>query len=301
MGLLSIFFKPKEFNPLTFEKDLNEISSKILITERRVVEFKQNSLRFNQWAIRLLIGVYVGYIGFLVKSWTPTIELYYLVVAILAPLFIYGVRSLLVLYHKRILKYYLGKIRFYKKQKQEKIKDLKTKTNFQKTQKLLQKYSVLDFQKEIQDEQPAATAEASDDDDDNTLDLIEEKYEEKQELQRKRAQIRAGVYVPKEDRKSLLSKFFDLLAGADEQAPSNRYALICIKCFTHNGLAPPRFLPNQIKFVCFKCGEVNNPDAGSRQRSTNLASPEISAPATPTVTSPTVTSHEVPDDKIKTT
>ena len=60
--------------------------------------------------------------------------------------------------------------------------------------------------------------------------------------------------------KTFLDKILDLLAGEDENAPQNRYALICRHCKTHNGLAPPGERPESIGYLCGRCGGWNGPD-----------------------------------------
>lgn len=326
MGLYSIIFKSNnEFNPLTFEKDLNEILRKINITEKRLISFKRNAKTFRTELVLWLTVIYVAYLVYFVyyqqySSLQNSYSLYYLAAAVALPVLIYLSNQFLLFYNDKILRYYLKKIKFYKQQHQQKIKDLKTKTNFNKTRSLLQKYSVLDFHAEInENELPGrnspskipfdnnsslntsninindASFDGSDDellgnnsvnnnstnhlknknnddeyDDELELRTIEEKYQEREKLRLKRQQIRAGIYVPDSDKKSILTKFFDILVGTDELSPNNRYALVCINCFTHNGLAPPRFLPNKVKYRCFKCGTLNNPDAGNIS---NISSP----------------------------
>lgn len=36
--------------------------------------------------------------------------------------------------------------------------------------------------------------------------------------------------------KTFIDKIADALLGGDEQSPASKYALICQKCFAHNGL-----------------------------------------------------------------
>ncbi|KAG5358879.1 Protein lunapark [Yarrowia sp. E02] len=52
-------------------------------------------------------------------------------------------------------------------------------------------------------------------------------------------------------------RVLDLLVGEDESAAQNRQALICSKCFTHNGLAPFGKTAAEIRYKCPSCGEWN--------------------------------------------
>lgn len=60
--------------------------------------------------------------------------------------------------------------------------------------------------------------------------------------------------------KTLLDRVLDLLVGADENAPEQRYALICRHCRAHNGLAPPGEQPQDVGYLCGRCGGWNGPD-----------------------------------------
>ncbi|GMM38698.1 hypothetical protein DASC09_060370 [Saccharomycopsis crataegensis] len=320
MGLFSILFKSNandQFNPLTFEKDLDEIHKKIESTEKRLVSFKRKSKHFQQQVtIWLTAGCFV-YIGYVYKTgkyqfYENPDDKYYVVGGFVAIVAIYLIHQLIGIYNDKILKYYLRKITFYKKQRQQKITDLKVKTNFNKTKRLLQKYSIQDFHNmdpssdnnadgnqtssvnspdmkntnniRNTSQTPAITVSSGeadaatidenayntdgdygDDDYAHQLDSIEQRYSELDRVREKRLMIKRGTYDPDSSSSWLspVSSVFEMLVGKDELSPSSRYALICINCFTHNGLAPPRYLPNQVKFICCNCGTVNNPNAGN--------------------------------------
>ncbi|KAJ6537510.1 hypothetical protein DFH09DRAFT_1177921 [Mycena vulgaris] len=56
----------------------------------------------------------------------------------------------------------------------------------------------------------------------------------------------------------------DLLVGAEDASPaSQKYALICAKCFAHNGLVPEAAWPDA-QYTCPKCGHFN-PSARSKK------------------------------------
>jgi endoplasmic reticulum junction formation protein lunapark len=60
--------------------------------------------------------------------------------------------------------------------------------------------------------------------------------------------------------KTFLDRILDLLVGVDENAPEQRYALICRHCRAHNGLAPPGEQPQDVGYLCGRCGRWNGPD-----------------------------------------
>ncbi|KAJ7455744.1 hypothetical protein FB451DRAFT_1277333 [Mycena latifolia] len=65
----------------------------------------------------------------------------------------------------------------------------------------------------------------------------------------------------------------DLLVGAEDASPaSQRYALICDKCFAHNGLVPEAAWPDA-QYTCPKCGHFNPSARSKRVLERGAASP----------------------------
>jgi endoplasmic reticulum junction formation protein lunapark len=60
--------------------------------------------------------------------------------------------------------------------------------------------------------------------------------------------------------KTFLDRVLDLLVGEDENAADHRYALICRHCRAHNGLAPPGERGDEVGYLCGRCGGWNGPD-----------------------------------------
>ncbi|ODV63568.1 Lnp1p ASCRUDRAFT_30610 [Ascoidea rubescens DSM 1968] len=245
------FSSKKEFNPLTFEKELDEINKKIVKNEKFLVQFRKSFFKYKK-----LFNFYtiIGYLLYLIysivlKNVNPNIHIHLLII-LLTPVIIYTINLLLNYYYNRrivsILKY-IKRLRF---QHDSKIRELKEKTNFLKTKRLLKKY--------------------------NLVDQIEQKIKQKQEL-KKRKQFLKEKYnidllipansplynsISNENNKSNNGSWYDsifgILIGSDEVPNENRYALICLKCFQHNGLGTPGKLPHEITYVCPKCGFLNN-------------------------------------------
>ncbi|TDL25384.1 hypothetical protein BD410DRAFT_766007 [Rickenella mellea] len=91
-------------------------------------------------------------------------------------------------------------------------------------------------------------------------------------------------------RKQWYDKVADALLGEDEfssggsgsaAANANRYALICQKCFSHNGLVKES-LWEDTQYVCPKCGHFN-----PSVRSQRAAAATANSPLSPALTSPT--------------
>ncbi|KAH9959963.1 hypothetical protein BC827DRAFT_1210322 [Russula dissimulans] len=86
-------------------------------------------------------------------------------------------------------------------------------------------------------------------------------------------------------RKLWYDKLADALLGEDESpvnAAASRYALICQKCFTHNGLVKEDMWEDT-QYVCPKCGHFNPSVRSQRmgRRSQQPQSPAMQTPARP--------------------
>jgi len=86
-------------------------------------------------------------------------------------------------------------------------------------------------------------------------------------------------------RKQWYDKLADVLLGDEEphlNAAASRYALICQKCFTHNGLVKEDMWEDA-QYVCPRCGHFN-PSARSQRKGAQTQSP--AGPQTPARSAP---------------
>jgi hypothetical protein len=81
-----------------------------------------------------------------------------------------------------------------------------------------------------------------------------EKYEGRASGQREKGQGGTLAKDISTKTRGLVDKMADLILGDD---PSTMYALICEKCFSHNGLSHPLEY-NLTKFCCFNCKHLND-------------------------------------------
>lgn len=79
-------------------------------------------------------------------------------------------------------------------------------------------------------------------------------------------------------RKQWYDKLADAILGDDDVtgSPSSRYALICQKCFAHNGLVKESVWQDT-QYVCPKCGHFNPSARSIQQGATSVAPSPISA------------------------
>ncbi|KAI0248009.1 hypothetical protein BJV78DRAFT_855438 [Lactifluus subvellereus] len=93
-------------------------------------------------------------------------------------------------------------------------------------------------------------------------------------------------------RKLWYDKLADALLGDDEpvvNVAASRYALICQKCFTHNGLVKEEMWEDA-QYVCPKCGHFN-PSARSQRKGRQSQPQSPTAPQTPARPTPQSALH----------
>ncbi|KAF8888145.1 hypothetical protein CPB84DRAFT_1786333 [Gymnopilus junonius] len=84
-------------------------------------------------------------------------------------------------------------------------------------------------------------------------------------------------------RRQWYDKLADALLGEDDPSiasPGSRYALICEKCFNHNGLVKESMW-EETQYVCPKCGHFNASVKSKRERALRSATPSTSTASSP--------------------
>lgn len=247
------FLKSKDFDPSSFEKELANISSKISKNQRSIGSFKYQERQSKSFIIiygslsYLFILLY-----FLIKNGLQ-LNLYHQKEIAL----IIGTPILLILATKTIIFYYAKRIsrleshiEHLKSQHESKIEELKNKTNFQSTQALLNRFTDgNDLNAQLDEELLAKQQQLE--------EIKKLSLEGNNEAQRFNAYSQAGSSAKRHWYDSII----DTVVGADELSPNNRFALICINCSSHNGLAPPGMKPEYVKYICPRCGVLNGKDS----------------------------------------
>ncbi|CAM9023717.1 unnamed protein product [Wickerhamomyces anomalus] len=246
------FLKSKDFDPSSFEKELANISSKISKNQRSIGSFKYQERQSKSFIIiygslsYLFILLY-----FLIKNGLQ-LNLYHQKEIAL----IIGTPILLILATKTIIFYYAKRIsrleshiEHLKSQHESKIEELKNKTNFQSTQALLNRFTDgNDLNAQLDEELLAKQQQLE--------EIKKLSLEGNNEAQRFNAYSQAGS----SGKRHWYDSIIDTVVGADELSPNNRFALICINCSSHNGLAPPGMKPEYVKYICPRCGVLNGKD-----------------------------------------
>ncbi|ODV95681.1 hypothetical protein PACTADRAFT_50369 [Pachysolen tannophilus NRRL Y-2460] len=224
-----------------FEKELKLISlniSKLTEKSNQIIK-SQKTVKFH--SIIYFIACYLVYLFYLFVLCSGKLEphdsLGLVISPILFRLYLFALKSI---YNRRINSLSI-KIENLKQDHADKIDELKELTNFAKTKDILRK-----FNEEGEDLEELAKKN-------------QQEYFENLQLNNV---IPNQAQLPQRGQNnfSLMDKLMQFIIGEDELSPNQRYALICSKCFQHNGLAPPSRIPKYVKYRCPNCGELNGED-----------------------------------------
>ncbi|KAI0942041.1 hypothetical protein AcW1_009635 [Taiwanofungus camphoratus] len=151
-----------------------------------------------------------------------------------------------------------------RKQQREKIEDIKRKTNYYSTRTLLERYDDAPGadsplrRRVVPQGVPATPQRAAP----PASPQTPMQAPMSPNLQQHLSPSPARPLPP--PRKQWFDKLADAILGEDEGAPASRYALICGKCFAHNGLVKESMWEDA-QYVCPKCGQFNASHRSQRE------------------------------------
>lgn len=214
---------------------------------------------------------------------------------------VYGVRTGVTWWFTRKIERETQQKELLKTRLDEKIEELKEKSDYYNTQQLLERYDSKALPRSTSDEKFHDPAQAQSPQHNPSTEGI--RQQPSMETLRQRGNSRASLpplpppitpasfvspkpqnipqfhpsafspppspnLAPQEHRsKTFLDRVLDLLVGEDENAADHRYALICRHCRAHNGLAPPGERGEDVGYLCGRCGGWNGPDPNKQEQS----------------------------------
>lgn len=248
MGWLS-FLKSKDFDPATFEKELATLSSKISSNERKIGSFKYQARQSKSFIIIYGTLLYLFVILYvLVKNGLEVGKYEHGEIALIlgSPILIILMVKFINFYFTKRITRIESHIEHLQSQHEAKIEELKNKTNFSSTQALLNRFADgSDLNAQLDEELLAKQKQLE--------EIKKLSLEGNNEAQRFNAYQNQGKH-------HWYDSIVDVVVGTDELSPQNRYALICVNCSSHNGLAPPGQKPEFVKYICPRCGVLNGKD-----------------------------------------
>lgn len=248
-------FKSKQFDPDQFEAELKKVTSKLSTNEKKLRKLVTQKKHYQKLLIWYLTSGYIAYFSYVYYR-NNIKEPKTIFTLILCPMLMGLIYYTFLSVYNYLISNKESTIEYLKNEHNEKLSILKEKTNFDKTKDLLARFSNGEDLKEMEKQADAIQKKKME-----YLKMIQdgEKGKILEDL-KKQEHSNSGFY----------DHFLNALMGENELGPDKRYALICGKCLTHNGLAPPGKLPSQVKYICPKCQFVNGAGEVKVNGSTNI-------------------------------
>ncbi|KAK4047697.1 hypothetical protein OIV83_005205 [Microbotryomycetes sp. JL201] len=278
MGLLSALWPLYRRSPPTdYETVLSNLEKQIKAAEAHLLQIRLRERRANALFVTYGIGAWLVYalVWYALLRHRHT-ESLGASTALFAALVIGPILSVshprAILFTRRIVRSFYKRqqnkeetiLRRLKKEQREKVEELKRKTGYYSTKNLIDKYDEDEAKKAKQPQQQQQQQQRR-------------QKQEQQSLKGEPAQAqqipltapvgpgsRLGQLPPLlppappvPPPRTLMDKVADALIGVNaDDEPYNKYALICSKCYAHNGLVP-RDQYDTIQYQCPRCGFMN--------------------------------------------
>lgn len=291
MGLFN-FLGKQDFDVASFEKELSLLSSRIQETQSRIDGLNKTKKTVQRYLTYYVAAFYILWIAYtmvmlgddlrnqtslmllLIKALRSRVS-----IAVGLPVTTICVRYLLTILFDFFIKRQKNVLRVSLERRRNKLEDLKKRTNFDATQGIINRYGSrasapqpLKVKPSIgaRNESPVAQTENSQGGITNVSPTGNKPNQS----------MNKGISL-KQDQRTLQDKLLDYIIGSDHnESVENRFALICERCFTHNGLAPPGCKdPSGVIFICRKCGCLNGRKALSHQSNSGILQTSTSSPS----------------------
>ncbi|EJC99141.1 uncharacterized protein FOMMEDRAFT_170500 [Fomitiporia mediterranea MF3/22] len=284
------WFKKKE--PENYEEVLESLALDIRKRQMRLSEIRLRERRTTLLITLYTLAIWAAYIAAWYAGWRPLKAF----PIFIGPIIIQFSRRIAQTWYERIGNAEEKTLKELQSQQRSKVEEFKKKMNYYSTKNLIERYDSPSAPNTPARPRPDAPPGARLQQGQMTLQRGVQGQPNgfPQANRGQPALATQGQQVPlSPPRKQWYDKLADALLGDDELSdnPKNRYALICQKCFTHNGLVKEE-LWEDTQFVCPKCGQFNpsmralkagrgptspqqtHPDMQSQRR----AGPRMSAP-----------------------
>ncbi|EDR15508.1 uncharacterized protein LACBIDRAFT_301960 [Laccaria bicolor S238N-H82] len=204
---------------------------------------------------------------------------------LIGPIVILFIRRIVQIWYKRKGDAEEKTVQLLMKERRTKVEEIKKKTNYYSTRDLLQRYddSTPTNTPVIPRTLPSQNAPGL------PFTPIRQPVPQHPNLGQasgvnpRLAQVMSPPFAATPPRKQWYDKLADKLLGDDEQynvSPSSRYALICEKCFAHNGLVKESMWEDA-QYLCMKCNHFNPSMRSKRQARLSQISPASSPTSSP--------------------
>ncbi|CAL1698851.1 unnamed protein product [Somion occarium] len=277
MGFFSKWFSKSQ--PEDYEQVLESLASDIHKRQTHLSEIRlrerRSTLLFSIYAIAL----WGAYVSLWWKEWLPKLTTHSWgsqyertargIPVFLGPIVILFIRRIVQIWYTRIGNAEEKQLIALRKQQREKIEQIKKQTNYYTTRNLLERYDetpgpTTPLQRRIAVQPPTPVAapvtpqRSAQVQPQLPLQLPQTPAPVSANLQQRLSPSPQRPMPP--PRKQWYDKLADAILGDDDassvSAAASRYALICQRCFSHNGLVKESEWED-IRYVCPKCGHFN--------------------------------------------
>ncbi|KAH7096809.1 hypothetical protein BKA62DRAFT_718528 [Auriculariales sp. MPI-PUGE-AT-0066] len=258
--------------PENYEALLSNIASDIADRRARLADIRQRQRRATFW-----LTVYAG------STWVVYVALWY--VRLLPNAHPVLVGPILILFARRIMEAWYTRIGNAEEATLKKLIDIKKKTNYYSTRNLLERYDETGTPKKPNVPPPGPGAPSP-----GQIKVLIPPQRPGQALPQTAyslSPVQQPVTPPK---RQWYDRFVDVVLGEDTEGGSGKYALICSRCFAHNGLVKEEIW-NKTKYTCPKCGFFNDAPAAKGSHSASASdglSSSVSSPTLGPVSGPTL-------------
>jgi len=282
MSFLQRFFRKN--NDEDYESVLAALALDIQKRETKLSEIRLRERRSTLLTTLYTLAAWATYVSLWYMNLIPTFS-WKIEKAVKDALVIVG--PIIILFTRRIVQIWYKRkgdaedktLRVLLKQQRLKVEEIKKKTNYYSTRNLIERYDDPSESSPLRRRGPAQPQPLTPQR--QMPQTISAPVSPALKMQLSRAASTQSQPSPA-PRKQWYDKLADALLGDDEQTPSqatSRYALICEKCFAHNGLVKESMWEDT-QYICPKCGHLNVPARAKKGRGTS-SSPFSHTPLSP--------------------
>lgn len=263
MAIFNLF--SKSFDPDAYDRQLTALTQRISSTQTQVSRLKRKHRAWRTKLVFYLVAAYIVVVGYTyqrvpvdvmnrlrfvnyVKFHSPRV----LALVAAYPVLGYVVVAAMGFMFAVLIDRKEAALEAMKEKHGDMIDEIKRLTNYTKTNELLTKYT----EQQRQQHSPEQTPQQAPQPLQQTPQPLQKAPQELQPSQQPQVQTPPA---PAEEARSLQDRLLDYIIGSDHnETVESRYALICARCYTHNGLAPPgNDNPGLVVYACPKCGFLN--------------------------------------------
>ncbi|KAF9254545.1 hypothetical protein L218DRAFT_1082281 [Marasmius fiardii PR-910] len=284
MSFLTSLFRKKK------DEDYESILSKLAMDiQKRQVKLSEIRLRERRATLVVTLYTLAGWVAYVALWYTSILpgrnsggtaeRAVRGVPVVLGPIVILFIRRIVQIWYTRIGDAEEKTLRQLLKEQREKVEEIKKKTNYYSTRDLLQRYDESSPSTPLRQRIPPKQAQAG------TPETPQRPRLSVPPSGRFQTPVSSGLQAqlspvftpPGPPRKQWFDKLADAVLGDEDPA---RFALICEKCFSHNGLVKESVWEDT-QYVCPNCKHFN-PSRRSKKQASPPSAPSASSPVSRT-------------------